>query len=65
MIVTELKELIGKKLILYSDKGFRYEVRILDVGEDGFVKLNDIRKLQTRYMKISSIAEWEVMENEF
>lgn len=62
-IVIELKKLIGARLILYTDKNFRYDCRLLSVGDDGFIKFSDLRKLQTRFIKLSEIKEFEVLND--
>ena len=61
-LVNDLKDLIGKKLILYRNNNFRYEGKLLDVSNDGFIKIYDFKKLQIRYLKISELLEWEVIE---
>ena len=59
MIINELKELVGKKLILYTSNKFRYEIKLIAVGDDGFIKVVDLRHLNTRFFKISEINEFE------
>ena len=60
MLLVDLKRSINKNIVLYVH-GLRFEGKVLDCDEN-FVKYWDKHKDKTRYIRLSSIDEWEVSE---
>ena len=57
-----ISENVNKKALLFLNNSFRYEVKILAC--DGiFLKVVDIKKLTTKFFKLSEVQSLEVIEN--
>ena len=61
ILLRDLKNSSGKKGVLYTKNGFRFEVKFLDC-DDEFLKVADLKKLYTKYFRLSEIENLEVLE---